>query len=36
VFDQCRDHRWFPIAVTLITLFTLIAPTNLEKKGRGK
>jgi hypothetical protein len=36
VFDQCRDHRWFPIAVTLITLFTLIAPTNLEKKRRGK
>lgn len=36
LFDRCRDYRWFPIAITLITLFTLIAPTNLGKRGGGK
>ena len=37
VFDQCRHFRWFPIAVTLLSLGTLIMPTTLEgQKGRNK
>lgn len=36
VFDRCREHRWFPIAVTLLTLGTLIMPTTLDKRGRAK
>ena len=36
MFDRCRDHRWFPIAVTLLTLGTLVMPTPLDRKGRKK
>ncbi len=37
LFDQCRQFRWFPIAVTLLTLGTLIMPTTLEgRKGKTR
>ena len=35
MFDRCREHRWFPIAVTVLTLGTLVMPTTLDGK-RGK
>jgi len=34
MFDGCREYRWFPIIITIITLFTLAAPTNLTRKKR--
>ena len=34
--DRCREHRWFPIAVTVITLFALTAPTNFGGKKKTK
>lgn len=36
-FDRCRENRWFPLVVTVITLGTLVMPTALEgKRGRTK
>ena len=36
-FDRCRENRWFPLVVTLLTLGTLVMPTALEgKRGRTK
>ncbi len=32
VFDGCRSHRWFPIAVTVLILLTLLTPTALDAK----
>ncbi|MBI4068152.1 hypothetical protein HY413_01945 [Candidatus Kaiserbacteria bacterium] len=36
MFDRCREHRWFPIAVTLLTLGTLVMPTTLDGKKKTK
>jgi hypothetical protein len=32
MFDTCREHRWFPIGISLLTMGTLIMPTSLDKK----
>ncbi len=32
IFDGCRSHRWFPIAVTVLVLLTLLTPTALDVK----
>jgi len=37
MFDRCREYRWFPIGVSLLTMGTLLMPTSLDKKmGKNK